>query len=343
MTRVRSISEREQQCQLNFGWGAPELVASADLIEDFWRDSICTGPVSPLAVENAVGEGGCKQLFQNWLAKNIYPVVSYAAIHNQSNWGAAGTNASAYIADYLWDRHDIMLAQRIRPELSDSTPAQVTPAEAYRQSVALMLARNNGLRVDYHSSETCDTLTGEQQHRNWTAVKSQISENGIIPEDARREEYCNVPQYNGEYENYPQVHLNNNIQQCELMLRRGDRSCYENVAMNDIPEFVYRDPEGEMRTTHLYPGRGSIERAINAVIVDSDTEWRHDSALEVAYRYYVQNGRLGHVGEWFAELDRPSECSQGICFGTLTHGFAPGEIPVMPPTVPAPGTETVQP
>jgi hypothetical protein len=124
------------------------------------------------------------------------------------------------------------------------------------------------------------------------------------------------------------------------MLRRGDRSCYDNVAADEIPEFVFRDPEGHMRTTHLYPGRGSIERAINAIIIDSNTEWRHDAALEVAYRYYSQNGRLGFVDQWFEEIDRPTGCTQGICFATLTHGFAPGEVPVMPPAVAPPGAET---
>lgn len=342
MTNVRSVSGREQQCQLNFGWGSPELVASADLIEDYWRDHRCTGPVSLLLEVTTIDTGDCKTLFQNWLARNIYPIVSYAAVHNQSNWGAAGTNASGYIADYLWDRSDILLVQRILPELNEGGNTLLTPAEAYRRSVALMLARNNGFRVDYHSSRTCDVLSGEQQSSEWMPVKSQITENGIIPEDARRAEYCNIPRYGGEYENYPQVNLNNNIQQCELMLRRGDRSCYDNVANDDIPEYSYRDPDGDMQTTHLYPGRGSIERAINAVIIDAHTEWRHDPALEVAYRYYSQHGRLGHVDQWFAELNRPSECTQGICFGTLTHGFAPGEIPVMPPTVPAPGFETTQ-
>ncbi len=339
MTRVHSIS-LEQQCRLNFSWGTPELIASADLIEDYWRDHTCSGPTSPLLEDETLNNGSCKQLFQNWLAKNVYPIVSYAALTNQGNWGAAGTNASAYIADYLWDRPEVRLMQRNPPELNWGEAIFYTPAEAYRQSVQMMFSRNAGYAVDYHSSQTCDTLTGEQQKEGFEPVKSQITENGIIPEDARREEYCNIPHYNGEYENYPQVFINNNIQQCELMLRRGDRSCYDYVAMNDIPAYTYFDPEGDFRTTHLYPGRGSLERAINAVIVDADTEWRHDPALEVAYRYYSQYGRLGEVERWFPEIDRPTSCSQGICFGTLTHGFAEGETPELPPVVSPPGAET---
>ncbi|MBN8638877.1 MAG: hypothetical protein J0M07_26415, partial [Anaerolineae bacterium] len=63
----------------------------------------------------------------------------------------------------------------------------------------------------------------------------------------------------------------------------------------------------------------------------AETEWRHDAALEVAYRYYLLNHRLEGVERWFAELTRPSGCSQGVCFGTLTHGFAVGEFPTPPP------------
>jgi hypothetical protein len=312
MTSVESISEKEQQCQLNFSWGSPELVASADLIEAYWYDHTCMGPTTSLADDSTIAQGNCKQVFQNWLAKTVFPIVSYAAAHIQSNWGAAGTNASGYIADYLWDRPDIVLVERNPPERNMGQDTLMTSAEAYHQSIQLMLDRNDGYGVDYHSSQTCDTLDGDSQNPEWMPVKSQITERGIVTEDARREEYCNIPVYNGDYENYPQVYLSNNIQQCELMLRRGDRSCYDNVAMDDRPNFIFLDPDGVFRATHLYPGRGSIERAINAVIIDAHTEWRHDSALEVAYRYYSQYGRLGYTSECFAQIDRPSGCSQGI-------------------------------
>lgn len=342
MTEVLTLSQRREQCRLNFGWGTPELVASADLIEEYWHGHTCTGPISPFDTEMTIDAGNCKVLFQNWLAKNPYPIISYAAIDNQSNWGAAATNAVAYVADYLWDRPDILLVNRNPPQVNEGRDMLLTPAEAYAYANELMFNRNNGFSVDYHSSSTCDRLNGSPQSPDWTPAKSQITENGIITEDARREEFCNIPRYNGEYQNYPQVSLNNNIQQCELLLRRGDRSCYDNIAHDDTPNFTYLDPDGEIRTTHLYPGRGSIERAINAIIIDSETEWRHDSALEVAYRYYSQYGQFDGVDQWFSELDRPASCSQGICFGTLTHGFAPNETPGLPPVVLPPSAENAQ-
>jgi hypothetical protein len=335
MTEVHTISLEERQCRLNFAWGTPELVAAADLIEDYWRTQTCSGPISTLYSDTTIGSGNCKILFQNWLVKNPYYVVSYAAEETQSNWGAAATNALAYIADYLWDRPSVRLIRRNPPQVNGGAEIAATAAEAYIHANQLALDRMNGYKIGYLST-SCDDLSGPQQSDLYPPVKSQITEHGIIPEDARRDESCNIPHYNGEYQNYPEIHLGNNIQQCELMLRRGDRSCFDNVDNTDIPAYTYLDRNGEVKTTHLYPGRGSIERAIKAIIVDAGTEWKRTSALEVAYRYYSTNSTLPGIEQWFARLDRPGRCRQDICFGTLTHGFAPGENPGPPPTAPPP-------
>lgn len=335
MTEVNTISLDQEQCRLNFGWGTPELVASADLIEDFWRGLTCTGPTGALYTDTAIGSGNCKELFQNWLVKNPYYVVSFAAESSQSNWGAAATNATAYIADYLWDRPEVKLVHRSPADINRGEETARTPAEAYAYANLLALDRMNGYRVG-HGSDSCDELSGPQQSSEWPPVKSQITEAGIIPDDARREEYCNISQYNGEYQNYPQIHLGNLIQQCELNLRRGDRSCFDNVDQAEAPDFTYLDSNGVTRTTHLYPGRGSVERAIKAILVDTNTQWQHDSALEVAYRYYSVYHVLPGIEAWSEELDRPSGCGQDICFGSLTHAFAPSETPGLPPVAPPP-------
>ena len=120
------------------------------------------------------------------------------------------------------------------------------------------------------------------------------------------------------------------------MLRRGDRRCYDNIDLTDLPEYTFIGSDGKQKTTHLKPGRGSIERAIKAIIVDSGSQWRHDSALEVAYRYYVQFHRYDGIEQWPEQLDRPSECAQDLCFGTLTPGFAAGETPGLPPVTSPP-------
>lgn len=335
MTQVETISIEKQQCRLNFGWGTPEMVAAADLIESYWRGRTCRGPTSTVYGENAIGSGPCKALFQNWLVKNPYYVVSYAGRHSMSNWGAAATNTMAHVADYLSDRPEVRLVHRNPRQVNDGRDVSLSPQEAYREANRLAIDRMNGHGVEYGSSSSCDRLSGSQQNSAWPPVKSQISERGIIPEDARRLESCNIPRYDGRYHNYPQLHLGNNIQQCELMRRRGDSSCFDNVEQSDRPAYRFVDPKGETRETHLRPGRGSIERAINAIIIDADTEWRRSSAMNVAYRYYVQKNRLSNVQKWAPYLrGRPGDCGQDICFGTLTHGFAPGEPP--PVTVPPP-------
>jgi hypothetical protein len=335
LKNVTSIPIDEQQCRLNFSWGIPELVASADLIEDFWRDKDCPGPVSAKLRNTTMRRGDCKVRFQNWLAKNAYHVVSLSA-PAQSNWGAAAANATAYISDYLWDRSDVVLVHRHPPRMLNGAKLKFSPAQAYDYANRLLKDRMNGNGVEHNGSTSCDFLTGSQQRGGSTPVKSQFSEKGIIPDDTRREQYCNVAIYNGDYQNYPQLHISNTVQHCELMLRRGDRSCYNNVRNDDIPQYRFIGPDGKEKVTHLYPGRGSVERVINAVIVDSGTEWKHDAGLWVAYRYYVSNARLGQVGQWKSELDRSGGCSQAVCFGKLTHGFAAGEIPTLPPTVAPP-------
>jgi hypothetical protein len=338
MVEVKKISTTDQQCRINFSWGTPELVASADLIEDFWNTQLCTGPLGTLYDDTTIGSGNCKVLFQNWLVKNPYYIVSYSAEDSRSNWGASGTTTTAYIADYLWDRPEIKLARRNPPQINGGKDSFLSPAQAYAHANRIAIRSMNGYEVEYGSDNSCDYLDGPQQNSEMEPVKSQITEKGIITEDARREEYCNISQYNGQYQNYPQLHIGDTVQQCELMLRRGDSSCYDNVDNTDIPKHSFVDPEGVTLTTHLYPGRGSIERAIKAIIVDSNTEWKRVSALEVAYHYYYDHHKLPGFERWFDYLNghRPGDCSQDICFGTLTHGFASGEHPSPPPTVPPP-------
>jgi len=340
MSNVETIETDPQRCRLIFGWGTPELVASADLIEAFWHGQTCAGPSSTVYGEGDMTEGDCKDLFQNWLVKNPYYVVSYAGLDAQSNWGAAATTTMAYIADYLWDRPEVDLVHR-EPRSRDSddlVTEALGPGEAYAFANQLALDRMNGYSVDLHSNESCDTLDGDQQHPDWEPVKSQITESGIIPEDARRDESCNVPEYDGSYQNYPQLHLGNLIQQCELMLRRGDRSCYDNVDRTNLADYTYEGPNGEQRTTHLRPGRGSLERAINAVIVDSGTEWRRPSALAVAYRYYRDHHAFDGIEDWVTFLRPGAAAAQDLSFGNLTHALAEDEHAPLPPSVAPPGS-----
>jgi hypothetical protein len=338
MRTVEEIETDDQQCRLNFAWGTPELVAAADLIEAYWEGQTCSGPESTRNGDGGTVEGDCKDLFQNWLVKNPYYVVSLSGLGSQSNWGAAATTTMATIADYLWDRPDVVLVHR-QPVGNDDDEwddESATAAEAYRQANELAIERMNGHRVELYSSESCDYLRGDQQDPRWAPVKSQITETGILPEDARRDESCNIPKYNGEYQNYPQIHIGNLIQHCELMLRRGDASCYDNVDDVARPNYTFTDPDGVEVTTQLHAGRGSLERAINAVIVDSGTEWRRPSALAVAYRYYRDHQTLGEVDAWRPYLQPGASSAQDLSFGNVTHALADGDRAPVPPSVAPP-------
>jgi hypothetical protein len=310
------------ECELQVSWGTPELVAAADLIEDYWEGMTCSGPLTATPGDPTLGSGPCKRLFQNWLAKNAYAVVSLPASRSKDNRGSAATTAAAYIADYLWDRGDVQLVHRNPTEINGGVPYAFTPAQAFAHANQLALDRMNGYGIELRSSDSCDYLSGPQQGAVGPPVKSQITAGGIIPDDARRQEFCNIASYNGVYQNYPQIDIGVTVQQCELMLRRGDRSCYDNRDWSDVPAYPVLGPDGVLRTTHLWPGRGSLERAIQAVIVDSRTEWRHDPALEVAYHYYGPNGQLPGRGAWLPQIDDPDDCSQDLCLTTVTHGFA---------------------
>ncbi len=308
-------------CDTNLGWGVPELVASADLIEEYWEGLTCSGPLTPTPGDPTLGAGPCKRLFQNWLAKNAYAGVSEMATSSQNNRGASGTNAAAYVADYLWDRDDVLLVHHNPNRINAGAPYLFTPAQAFAHARQLALDRMNGYAIDLGVS-SCDYLGGVFQAPQYPPVKSQITPGGIIPEDARRDEFCNVPVYDGTYQQYPQGHIGNNLQQCELLLRRGDRSCYDNEDASDLPNYPVLGPDDVLRTTHLKPGRGSLERAIKAIVIDSRTPWDHDPALEVAYHYYRHWGRLPGIGAWPPQIDERNRCSHNVCLSTLTHGFA---------------------
>ena len=341
MTNVLEITTGKRQCQLNFGWGTPEFVAAADLIEEYWKGMTCQGPLSTRHGDNQLGRGDCKWLFQNWLVKNPYYIVSMT--HGINNWGTAAAVTTGYIADYLWDRTDVELVHRNPSYINGGKSFGFSPAQAYLHVKKHMLDSMNGYAVSYGSSRSCDLMSDspDQDLSLGPPVKSQITATGILPADARRQEKCNIRVYNGDYQNYPQINLDNLIAYCELLNRRGDSSCFDNIDYSDAPNFLFQDKRGKSWATHLRPGRGSLERAIDAIITDAGTVWKREGGLTVAYRYYRKNKRLPQtqLSNWerFIVERGAGDCSQSICFGGLTHGFAQAEDPGPPPTVPPPG------
>jgi hypothetical protein len=244
-----------------------------------------------------------------------------------TNWGSAATNACTYIADYLWDRQELVLVSYNRLDADEPTTAR-SPAEAYERAIQLALGRMNGTRAEGRgaSSRTCDFVS---------ATKSMIRPDGGLPEELRRGSTgCSGVRIlqNDESNMYSQTHLQSLIAQAELLRRRGDLRLYDNVQQASL-DFTYRDPKGFKHSVALPAGRGSLKRAI-LFILDHPSYQKPralKTAAEVAYCYYRHPAMLTAVIP-----TRPNSGLRAMSFETLTHGFAKGENPGPPPTVPPP-------
>ncbi len=301
----------DRQCQLNLSWAIPGFIRAADLLENL----------------HAWQESDLKYEFQNWLAEIIYPTISFTAETSMSNWGAAATNACTYIADYLWDRPDLALVSYNRFDARKRTTAR-TPAEAYRHAIELALGRMNGMRSEASggSSRACD---------NDPMTKSMIRPDGGIPDELRRGSTgCSGDRIlEDDHSNmYSQTHLEGLIAQAELLLRRGDKSLYDNIR-NDNLVYDFESPEGNDYQVVLPRGRGSLKKAVLFILDNPSFQKPRAlrSAAEVVHRYYRHPAMLKAVLR-----KRPTSGGRPLGFETLTHAFAEGENPGLPPTVSPP-------
>ena len=273
------------RCILNLAWYLPGFIQAADLIEDFrgWTS-------------------GDKRALQHWLAREVYKKVDGASDKRSNNWGSAGSATAAMIADYVAGSGELLL---------DRDGNRWSPQAAYDKAKQRQLDRVNGNR--YMDNYNCRQPVG-------------IRADGGIPEElARGTTGCDglwIRERDASW-TYTQTYLQGTILHAELLLRRGDRSLYENIAAD---------------------GSGSLVRAIHFLIQNPKTPgksvgWseRDKPSLEVTYRYYRDAAsaaelRVGQRDRFIGHRSR-----QMLHFGTVTHGFAPGEKPGPPPTVPPPG------
>lgn len=119
---------------------------------------------------------------------------------------------------------------------------------------------------------------------------------------------------------YTMTHMQGLVMHAEFLLRRGDETLFENIAGD---------------------GTGSILRAIHFVIdnpvkLEKSTEWRAKQILEVTYRYYRDTSSAEQLGVGQPDRFVGGRSGQMLHFGTITHGFAVGEDPGLPPVVPPP-------
>jgi hypothetical protein len=243
-----------------------------------------------------------KQTFQNWLASEIYKKVDWASDARSNNWGSAGSATSAMIADYLAGS-GVML--------TDRNGSQLTPGQAYAEAKQRQLDRMDG--NSYMDNYNCHQGVG-------------FRPDGGIPEElARGSTGCNglwIQDLDSSWM-YTMTHLQGTMVHAELLLRRGDPSL----------------------CTHLTgTGAGSILRSIlfllnNPNDPSKSVAWKMSndgSTLEVAYRFYLNTYMAQQLGIGTGTRAICGKSGQMLHFGTITHGFAVGEVLEPLPTVPPP-------
>lgn len=175
------------------------------------------------------------------------------------------------------------------------------PAAAYRLMRQLALDRMNGLIWD---------ACGEGV--------SMIRPDGGIPEELRRSTRCEdtAMRRGSAAQHYSEGYLSGLLAQAELCLRRGDPALFDSVS-----KAAARTPGGKP----LPAGRGSIRNAIDFVL--DRVPWERKQSLMIAARYYRDPRMLAAARE-----GRPHGVGPDVNpFTTLTHDYADGETPALPP------------
>jgi len=282
------------QCILNLSREFPPFVIAADLLEGYsgWTATD-------------------KQAFQNWLATVVYKKVDFANDREAHNWGAAGSSASAMIADYLTGSGILLL---------DRYGATISSHDAWAKTKQISLDRRDGNTYMTNVQSLCPSYDFGKGIRPdggipWELVRGTTGCDGlwIVALDSSW--------------TYTQAHLTPSILQAEIFLRLGDPSLYTNISSN---------------------GGGSLLRGVYFLLhnpndVSKSVSWSSDrkGPLDYMYRFYATQGLLDpyiglQLGIGASRVITGKGINQSTNFTTLTHGFALGETPTPPPVTSAP-------
>ena len=283
-------------CPLTMSRHTPGYVVAADLLADYpgWT-------------------AADKSLFLDWLNNHAYHLVDWASDERSTNWGADGSNAAGVIADYF--------ANSGR-SLRDRNGQLWTPRQAYDEAKALQLHRMNGTAD--HSTGAPFPRMKNSVCKNFLATSSTdgyahgIQPWGGIPEETGRGTTgCAGTRLLSDDSAWTYMHtsLTGMVMQAEMLLRRGDRSMYENLQSN---------------------GNGSLQKAMEFTITPFGAYSSRSSIFELGYRYYRDPMIGAAIGVGGNRVIAGGTNTVFLHFGTLTHGFATNEDPAPPPTVPAP-------
>jgi hypothetical protein len=215
------------QCVLELAFSLPLWIQSADLLE---------GSSAWSAADRAQ--------FQNWLAGDVYTKVAWASRRRANNWGAAGSNASAMIADYTKD---------INPTLKEVSPVAKT--------------LNAQTAFNEHIQQQKDRMTGVFQGDSSCPIWG-IQTHGGIPDELRRGAAgCTADsiQTGDNSLVYQITHTDFLILTAEFLWHRGDSSLYDLMAssgqgsLKNAINFVINNPKNapgitweSYRTNHLF-------------------------------------------------------------------------------------------
>ena len=321
-TQVRNY---ENNTRLNISVYIQDFVYAADLLAD-WRPS---GQQDPFA------KSADAQKFKQWLGAEIirYP---YNAAHTRvNNWSAWAQLTTAVIADYVGDDAPLYVqgmikdaagAYQVDPESpcdsgETQTCLKVAAPAMYADALQLHLDMVDGKLYEF-SFSSCDG----------SGSKSMIWPDGGMPDELRRQYDCDTTVIEDAYgaaARYSQFAAEAMTSLAELAWRRGDASIYTHI--------------------DAATSRGALWRAIQ-FLIDNKVTLTRGSMLEMVNRFYTYQAGIEQDAAKRAEyqkllsndlpgiLKRQGDWPEGaafVSFGTLTHGFAGGEMPQPPPMVPA--------
>jgi hypothetical protein len=317
------VSGYQANTRLNIAVHLQNFIYAADLLADW----VPPGGVTPFAQSTDA------QVLKTWLGTVMirYP---YNVAHTRvTNWGAWGRLTSAVIADYVGNaaplyvqqlHQDARGAYQVVADMSciagdTTTCIQLDAATIYTDALQTHIAMVDGKLAEF-TDLSCDG----------SGFKSMIRPDGGLPDELRRQYSCDstqIPEPYGPAARYSQFAIEAMVCLAEVAWRRGDPSIY----------------------THIDPatGRGALYRSIE-FLVKNRVRFKHGAMLEIANRFYTYavgvepDAAKRQAYQQLRDADLPGILTREgerpvgtgfVGFGTLTHGFAPGESLQPPPRI----------